>query len=286
MKNIILTGAAGFSGANLVETLVDHGYKVFAIVRPDSHHNVRISSIKNVELVSLDMKDISNLPGLIKEDCYAFIHLAWHGARDDMDAQFENIEESLNSVRAAISLGCKKFIGTGSQAEYGVKDSVTSESASLEPITAYGAAKVAAMHLTKILAEKNGLSWNWARIFSLYGRYEPSGRMIPDLIANLKNGKDMHLSSCRQYWDYLDVTDAAEAFVAILEKGRSGEVYNIANGEFQPLKLFVDALCEKYSTGAKVHYGANPVPFISLMPDVSKLKEDTGWEPKVPWIKT
>lgn len=279
MKNVIVTGAAGFTGANLTETLVKHGYHVYGVVRPSSSHNNRIANLENVDLVPLDTNEIGRLVDYIHEECQAFIHLSWQGTRDDMDSQFTNIENALDAVKVAARLGCKEFIGIGSQAEYGVKSHEICEDESLEPINAYGAAKVAAMHLTKTLAISLGLSWKWGRIFSLYGRYEPSGRMLPDLISNLKAGNEMNLSSCNQYWDYLDVRDASEAIIAILEKGNTGQVYHIANGDYKPLIDFVKILQMKYGPDVSIHYGADPSPYIQLMPSMDKLKKDTGWEP-------
>ena len=208
-------------------------------------------------------------------------HLAW-GSGETIPDQFKNVEYALSTVRTAKECGCKRIIITGSQAEYGIKSpsQIEREDLPVDPITAYGAAKVATCYLTKIYAKALEIEWIWGRIFSLIGRYEPEGRMLPDLHRSLKNGDEMHLSSCNQNWDYLDVHDAAEALLALGGNGISGEIYNIANGDYRPLKEYTESLRTILCTDTMIHYGEDPKPFISLQPSVKKIKNDTGWYPQ------
>lgn len=280
MKTAVVTGAAGFAGCNLVEHLQQHGYRVFAVVRPGSLHNSRLTESDHLVKIELDASEIGELPKRISEKCDVFFHLALQGTRDDMAAQLVNVENTMKAVEAAEKLSCKIFFGAGSQAEYGVKAELITESLPPDPFTAYGAAKVAACFLSRRRAEQLGLEWIWGRIFSLYGKYEPSGRMLPDLIEKLKRGETPELSSCRQYWDYLEAGDAVEAMIALIEHGRNGEIYNIANGNYRPLKDFVEQMREIYAPQVRIIYGDDPEPFVSLKPSVEKLEKDTGWKAK------
>ena len=124
------------------------------------------------------------------------------------------------------------------------------------------------------------MEWVWGRIFSLIGKYEPKGRMLPDLFHALKAGKSMRLSSCRQNWDYLDVRDGADALIALAENGKNGETYTIAHGAYRPLWEFTERLKAMISPDTQIEYGEDPNPFVSLQPTVEKLKRDTGWSPR------
>lgn len=313
MKKAVVTGAAGFAGYSLTSHLIEHGYKVYAIVRPGSKHNgrLRVNNIQNTlaiekkrgvfsDYANIISRDISNdyvvvmevdsgeynkLPEIIKEKCDVYFHLAWAGRRNEYEEQYKNISQAVTALEAAGELGCKRFICTGSQAEYGVQSGLITEDLMPKPIYAYGAAKIAAMYLTKTRAEQLGIEWIWGRIFSLYGLYEPAGRMLPDLINNLRNGETANLSDCSQNWDYLDAGDAAEAIIALGERGHSGEIYNIANGDYHPLKDFVRIMEETYSNGGTVVYGDRANPYISLSPSVEKITKDTGWEPRVKFLQ-
>jgi len=104
--------------------------------------------------------------------------------------------------------------------------------------------------------------------------------MLPDLYAHLMDGKEMELSSCRQNWDYLDVYDAADAFISLAERGGNGEIYNVANGDYRPLIEYTEMLKKMIAPEVNISYGKDPEPFVSLQPSIEKIKEDTGWTPK------
>ena len=322
-KIAIVTGAFGFAGASLTENLIKNGYKVYAVCREGSEHNnrlrepgevlsspVRTSSGERSESGSsllskifLDMQDYDKIHEYVdaeelrSAERVLFFHLSWGGARDDFNAQYANVEGSLKAMDSAIAMqeiiaanaaGTKlRFIGIGSQAEYGICEDEITEETPLKPFTAYGSCKAAAYHLLKSKARIGGIDFVWGRIFSLIGKYEPVGRMFPDLCIKLKNGEDVYLSSCEQYWDYMDVADAAEAIRLLGEKGKDSESYNIANGDYHKLSYFVEKAAEVLGADKNlIHYGQKAEPFVSLKPSVSKLKADTGFEISIIFEKT
>ena len=336
MRTAIVTGAFGFAGANLVMELISSGFFVYAVGRPGSSHNDRFSGLCGIKEIFLEMEDYDRLPEIIDSvgdndkpqeiidvsDIEYFFHLAWGGDRNDRLAQEKNIEGTLKAFGAAFCINPGiRFIATGSQAEYGVVpfDEVITEETPLSPITAYGSAK--AETYRQLLRKSKELSCDfiWARIFSLIGRFEPSGRMFPDLINNLKAGKEVSLSSCTQYWDYLDARDAARALIALAEHGRNGEAYNIASATPRPLKDYVEeiaAIIDKYrldsendrravnnsqtinaaeninvrsqlpKSSSLITYGPPPSPFISLRPSITKIVSDTSWNPAIAITQT
>ncbi len=285
MKKAIVTGAAGFTGITLVKMLVDYGYYVYAIVRPDSQNNFQLHNISNISIIEIDMLKDYNLSDYIHDKCEVAFHLACVGGRYDFDIQYFNIDMTLSFIRELKRIRCNKIICTGSQAEYGLCNEIITEKTKLKPFCAYGTVKVATSYLSKYLSLDSGIEWIWARIFSLYGENEPKGRMLPDLVYKLKNGESVMLSSCRQNWDYLNVYDGAKALIALAQHGRSGEIYNVAHGEYNNLKYFVNIVEEELNCCNKVIYGEDANPFVSLQPDVSKIKRDTGWLPEIDFRK-
>ena len=297
MKIAIVTGAFGFAGANLVEHLLQNEYKVYAIGRkkPTAAHNDRFSGAGADRLVRvfLEMEEYDRLPEYIPEKADIFFHLAWGGGRDDFEVQMKNVDGALKAIEAAARINPDiRFVGIGSQAEYGIKSDaeLITEDMSLEPFTAYGSCKAAAFYLLKSKAKALDIDFIWGRIFSLIGRYEPEGRMFPDLVRRLYNGEKISLSSCEQYWDYLDAGDCADAIIALGEKARAGEAYNLANGDYKPLKDYVleaarivEIIKKSKSDGNAetiddlITFGAKAEPFVSLRPSVDKIYRDTGW---------
>lgn len=281
MKYAVVTGAAGFVGCNLVEALIAHGYFVYGVVRPKSQHNSRLAESNQLKLVAADMSEFGRLAEMIGGSADIFFHAAWQGGRYDFAEQNQNIAATLAALRAAKALGCKRFVATGSQAEYGPKRELITEGCLPQPIDAYGSAKLAACVLSRQLAADLGMEWIWGRIFSVYGKYEPAGRMLPDLLQSLIAGESFELSAANQYWDYLYSSDCANALVALGEYGRSGEIYNIANGDCRPLKAFTEEMRESIAPDVQLKYGKNPKVVYSLWVSPKKLMKDTGWKPKI-----
>ena len=282
MKKCIVTGAAGFTGCNLVERLLAAGYFVYCVVRENSAHNKRLENLANVQLVYADLAEYKNLYQQIQEPCEVFFHLAWQGGRYDFAAQYQNVEDTLGVLEAAKKIGCKRFVCTGSQAEYWPQKGLITEETCPHPIDAYGSAKLAACILTRQRAMDLGIEWIWGRIFSLYGKYEAETRMLPALVKSLRENKDFQMATDgRQNWDYLYVSDGAEALIALLEKGKTGEIYNIAHGNYRMMREFV-GLVEKFvGNTACVVYDETNISLYSLQPSSEKLKRDTGWLPQV-----
>jgi nucleoside-diphosphate-sugar epimerase len=288
----IVTGAYGFAGANLVEHLLSKSFKVYAVGRKSSSHNDRFKGAAEDQLVPvfLEMEDYDKLPSYVTEKVDFFFHLAWGGGREDFEAQLANVQGALKALEAAAQISKDiRFVGIGSQAEYGVKTDceLITEDMTPDPFSAYGSCKAAAYYLLRNRAKALGIDFIWGRVFSLFGKYEESGRMIPDLVARLSRGEKMKLSSCEQDWDYLDAVDAAGAMLALAQRGVAGEAYNIANGAFRPLKNFVQEVIEIVGCSPDaVEFGAKATPFISLRPSVEKITADTGWKPVIPFGDT
>ena len=288
----VLTGAAGFAGCNLLEVLLREGWEVFAVLREDSPHNERLSSgfFKEFEgkgllhRVRCDMSDISALPEKIGSEADVFFNLAWHGDRNDFEEQYANVGESLTALRAAASLSCKRFIMTGSQAEYGLCKDIETEETVLCPRTAYGAAKEAALSLLRVRALQLGISFIWARLFSLYGKYEHETTLISYLIKEFKSGKSPNVSEGGNEWDYLYAEDAAEAILALALKGRDGEIYNIANGNYRPLNSFIEDVRVVISPETEINYGERAADPVELRPSVKKIFKHTLWKPKTEFV--
>ncbi len=282
MKNVLVTGAAGFAGCNLVERLLEENYRVYAPLRPGSPHNDRLKKRDGLVTFVCDMKDFDTIPEYIgDEGIDTFYHLAWRGGRDDFAEQYENIDVAVKAVKTAVKLGCSRFICTGSQAEYGITREIQTEDSPTKPDTAYGVAKLSAMYLTKHLAHQLGIEWIWARIFSLYGKYEPKTTFYQSILAALKNNEPFTINNESANWDYLDAYEAAGALIALGEKGFDGEIYNVASGECRTLGEFAEYMKKNIDSDSVLTFGnGEEYTGMSLQPSIEKLSADTMWRPE------
>ena len=281
MERVLVTGAAGFLGWNLVEYLLSHDFFVEAVVRPNSPRNVRLLPHPHLRIVPLAMEEIVHLPEYVTEPCDYAVHLAWDARRMDFAAQRTSLCATLDFIEVLGEIGCRRFLGIGSQAEYGVTDETMTEALLPQPVTPYGAAKVAALHMTRQRAAQLCIDWLWGRVFSVYGTYEPETTLLSYLARTLSCGAVPQMTAGTQLWDYLHASDAAAAMHALLLRGKAGEVYNIAHGDVRPLRSFAEEMRAILAPAVQIAYGTSARPPISMRPSVEKICSDTGWQARV-----
>ena len=284
---VVLTGATGFIGAAVLTELLARGAKPLVLLRAGSDHQ-RIAALQGFREVPFQRFDEAGLAARLQEEQPSvFIHCAWggvFGTERNVDFQItENLPLTLAAAQLAVACGCRQWIGLGSQAEYGNQNRVLDESAPARPTTTYGKAKLAAGIATLALCEARGLAGTWLRVFSTYGPGEHPQRLVPHLISEFAAGHAPKLTGCEQLWDYLYVTDAARAIVAVAERQSTG-VFNLGSGQVCPLRQVVETIRAGMSTALQPEYGAvpyRPDQVMHLQADITRLKSATGWQPQV-----
>lgn len=285
-----ITGATSMLGVATIKNCISKNISVLAFVRKGSSKIERLPSSPLVKIVECDLAQMKDFDG-DKLSADVFIHFGWaftdKTGRNDVSKQLENVQYTIDAVYLAKKLGCRKFVGAGSQAEYGTPNTILKEDTPVNPVVPYGVAKYAAGRFAKIECEKVGMEYNWVRILSVYGTNDLPGTLISQLIYNAKNNIPMGLSGCEQTWDYLFEDDAGRAFVAIAEKGVDGKVYNLGSGVGRKLKDFVQDVIDVVNPDYVPDYGKYAYsvtqPFM-LQADVSNLVDDVNWSAKIQFM--
>lgn len=287
MKRVIVTGATGVVGIALIQELVKHDILVTVVSRPNSERIKNIPMSSQVEVVECDLKELQKLSQLLTEKYDTFYHFAWNGtfgnARNDMQGQLKNIQYTLDAVELAAVLGCKTFIGAGSQAEYGRFEGKLNQTVPVFPENGYGIAKLCAGQMSRILCEQKGIKHIWTRILSVYGPYDGQDTMIMSAIRQLLCDEIPSFTKGEQEWDYLYSKDAGYAMYLLGEKGQSGKVYCIGSGKTRRISEYVE--CLRNTINPKLLLGLGDKSYDSkqvmyLCADISELTKDTGFIPK------
>ena len=283
----IVTGCTGAIGISLINKLLNEGYAIYAVAHKNSKRIDNIPSSPDVSIIECNLENIDKLPGIINEKCDIFFHLAWAGTfgniRNAVNIQADNIKFAVNAVEAANKLGCKIFLGAGSQAEYGLKSQKLSSDMSENPINGYGIAKLCAGRLTRILCGQYGIKHIWCRILSVYGPYDAEYTMIMSSIIKMLEGESISYTKGEQMWDYLYSDDAAEALFLSAKNGIDGKIYCVGSGNAIPLKNYIEKIKDYIGSESKLGFGDIPYNENSLMylcADISQLTKDTGFIPK------
>ena len=286
MKKAVITGPTGAVGMALIQCLSDNGIDVVAVVRPGSARADRIKESEHVSVVYCDLKELDRLPSLIEGGADVFYHFAWDGtfgdSRNNMYLQNNNVKYALDAVDAAYELGCKTFIGAGSQAEYGRYEGDLNASVPAFPENGYGIAKLCAGQMTRIACQQKGIRHIWTRILSIYGPYDGDKTMVSSTIIKLMNSEKPSCTKGEQMWDYLYSKDAARAFMMLADGGVDGRVYCLGGGIARPLKDYINLIRD--AVGNDVEIGFGDIPYsdkqvMHLCADIKELTKDTGFTP-------
>lgn len=287
MRRIFITGPTGAIGIALINKLIHMDYEVVAICRKNSSRIRHIPKHDNIKLVMCDLCEINELSE--KEVGYGdyFFHLAWDGTagedRNNLNLQLNNVRYTLDCVRLAKRLGCRKFLGIGSQAEYGLKNEKLTADMSTNPITGYGIGKLCTSFMGRIEAHKLNLEYNWIRVLSVYGPYDGMHTLVMTLIKNMFENRDIALTEGAQLWDYLYSDDAAKALWLIAEKGIEGKVYVLGSGNALPLRVYIEIINKVIPNHSRLLWGKipyNPQSIMYLCASLEELYNDTGFVPK------
>ena len=291
MKKAIVTGANGFIGTALCKELTVQNVEVIAVVRNEEENVSEIEDLPGLRIVYCDLKEFRNLYQRIEErDIDVFYHLAWVGSagslRGDCDVQIQNIQYTCDTVRACADMMCKKIVFASSIMEYEI--AAVMETEAVPGInTLYSSAKVAADYMARTIAGAIGVEYIRAVISNIYGPGEKSPRLINTSLRKLLAKEHCAFSEGKQMYDFIYITDAAKAFVAIGEKGRRNKTYYIGSQEPKPLKEFLYEMRDQVNPEVELGLGEIPFygPSLSYQEfDIEAVKKDTGFVPEVSFV--
>jgi len=289
MHKVVITGATGMLGIALSECLLQQDYQILAIINPKSKRVNGLPKHDNICLLACDLSELDKVQNRIHDSYDIFYHFAWSGtygnARNDMYQQSNNVKYTLDAVELAHKLGCKVFLGAGSQAEYGrVDDHIKLKpNTPVFPETGYGIAKLCAGQMSRIKCQEYGIKHVWTRILSTYGPYDGSHTMVMSGIIKFLNGEKPSYTKGEQMWDYLYCKDAARVFQLAAEKGKNGSIYCVGSGQVKPLREYIESIRNIVNPAAEIGFGEISYydkQVMYLCADIENLTNDTGFVPQ------
>ena len=287
MSRLLVTGAGGFVGAAVADLAARNGHNVTALVRnPSSPRAVALAGRCAIAVANLSDRDAVRAV-LAQARPHCVIHSAWEGVGGPDragDIQLDNIRTSVELLDSAIAVGARRFIGIGSQAEYGRHDRRIDESATTEPFLLYGAAKLSTCHLTRQRASEAGIGFAWLRLFSPYGPGDNPNWLIPSVATQILAGQTPRTSAGTQKWDYLHIADCAQGILAAAVTESAQGVFNLSSGRAVTVRSIVERIRDLACPGLQLTFGDipfGPNQIMHLEGDSSRLSAATGWTPSI-----
>ena len=302
MKKVIITGADGFVGSYTVEYFLKRGVEVLAL--DVSKFPKRLKSHHNLNYMQCDIEDRVIMRDKIPSHKYdTFIHFAWAGSagagRMDYNLQMQNALNTVECLKIADTLGCKRFVCAGSIMEYEVETAVHTQGSKPQLGYIYGMGKHIAHCICKSVAADIGIEFVWAMITNAYGVGELSPRFVNTTLRKIINIEPLQFTAATQNYDFVYVTDVAKAFYLIAKNGKSFCEYMIGSSNARPLREFIVEMQQALAPNAKLCFGDVPFTGTDLPLDIfdtSATENDCGFKAEIgfaegmrmtmEWLKT
>lgn len=289
IRKAVITGGSGGVGLALIKKLLEEQVEILLLYRRES---TRIIRVPQNDLIHMECCSLQELSGYMpkQQDYDVFFHLGWMNTRkldrENLELQGANVTYACAAAELAARCGCQVFVGAGSQAEYGRHDKPLQPDTLCVPENAYGVMKLCANHASRVVCHRSGIRHIWPRILSGYGIYDDMHSVLNSTIVRSLEGKKPEFSKGEQIWDFVHMDDIANALYLIALKGKDGVNYPIGSGDAKPLRDYLTVLCTKLGNLQEAEFGKYPYgksQIMHLEADISRLQEDTGWRPEVPF---
>lgn len=294
---ILVTGGAGFIGSHVVDRLLAEGREVICLDNFDPYYGPEIKRAniaqaldsKSFMLVEGDIRDRESIKQILSEesiDC--IIHEAAQAGvrpsvKDPRKVHEINTTGTLNILEAALNSNVKKIVNASSSSVYGkVKYLPFDEEHPKNPVSPYGASKLAAEHYCRVFSELYGLKITSLRYFTVYGP-----RMRPDLAISIFARKALSNEPIEIFGDgtktrdFTYIDDVVDATLSAMRKG-DGKTYNIGGGSRISINELAKKIIEITESKSKIIYSQNVKGDAEhTLANVSKAERELGWKPKI-----
>ena len=301
MNRILVTGGAGFIGSHLCGRLLRDGYHVICIDNFDSFYdpNIKVKNVEEMvkefsqwfELITGDIRNHEHLAEIFKKNRIDFvIRLAARaGVRPSIEQpllyQDVNIRGMIVLLEACKEYGIKDFIFASSSSVYGENQRVpfSEEDLDIQPISPYGATKRAGELLCYSYHHLYGMNIACLRIFTAYGPRQRPEMAIHKFTRLVDRGEKIPIygdGSSRRDYTYID--DLIEGIIAVIQRHRGFEIYNLGESQTTTLKELIQMIEEALGKKANIEWLESQPGDVSITyADISKAKRMLGYQPKV-----
>lgn len=258
---VLLTGATGFVGSQILKALSECDIKVRVVIREGTQS--RLANLEAIESIVTTEDLFAENSDWWANACKGIdtvIHAAWYaepGQYLQSDQNLDCLTGTLQLAKGATQSKVRRFIGIGTCFEYDLTQGMLSVQTPLRPLTPYAGAKAATFMALSQWLPLQGIEFAWCRLFYLYGEGEDKRRLVPYLRAQLNVGKPAELTSGKQIRDFLDVSIAGRVIVETALSEKQGTV-NICSGIPITVRQFAEQIADEYGRRDLLKFGVRP----------------------------
>jgi len=292
MTRILVTGGAGFIGANLCRYLLEKGHSVTAI------DNLITGRVGNIEALfedpafSFQNVDTARLPNY---EVDAIFHLASPASpvgygRYPLETLLANAEGTHRVLEVARQANARFLLASTSEVygdplEHPQAETYWGNVDPVGPRSCYDEGKRYAEALTKCYSTEFGVDVRTVRIFNCYGPWNSpdDGRLVPTFVTQAIRGEPLTvLGDGRQTRSLCYVSDLVRGLEQAMFSGENGRVYNLGNPQEYSIREFAEMIKELANSDSEiVHLDARRDEIARRKPDITRAQIELGWKPEV-----
>ncbi|AWB81121.1 dTDP-glucose 4,6-dehydratase [Corynebacterium yudongzhengii] len=289
MTRLLVTGGAGFIGANFARLAVSRGLEVVVLDKLTYAGNRKNLAGVDVEFHEGDVCDEALVDKLTRT-VDAVVHFAAESHNDNsLDDPRPFVDTNVTGTFTLLEAARQhdvRFHHISTDEVYGdlaLDDPQRfTETTAYRPSSPYSATKAGSDHLVRAWVRSFGLRATISNCSNNYGPYQHVEKFIPRQITNILTGRTPKLyGTGEQVRDWIHVDDHNEAVLTILAKGRLGETYNIgADNDHVSNKQVIELICELMGAEGYEHVADRPGHDQRYAMNSTKLREELGWRPR------
>ena len=258
---VLLTGATGFVGRQILKALSECDIKVRVVIRQGTQSRlVNLEAIESIVTTADLFGENSVWWATTCKDIDIVIHAAWYAEPGQYLQSAKNLDcltGTLQLAKGAVQSKVRRFIGIGTCFEYDLTQGMLSVQTPLRPLTPYAAAKAGAFMALSQWLPLQVIEFAWCRLFYLYGEGEDKRRLVPYLRAQFNAGEPAELTGGKQIRDFLDVSVAGRMIAETALSEKQGAV-NICSGIPITVRQLAEQIADEYGRRDLLKFGERP----------------------------
>lgn len=255
---ILVTGATGFIGSKLIESLIRFDHEIIATSRNESKAITK-AWFSNVTYIQFNIEghtDINLFEYFQKPDI--IIHLSWSGLPNyNSISHLENsLWDNYHFIKNLILNGASNITVTGTCFEYGLEDGEMFSTRVTNPSNSYSIAKDSLRKFLQILQQEYDFNLKWLRLFYLFGENQSKHSLYYQLCNAIENNLEyFNMSDGEQIRDYLPIEIAVENIIDLSLNSNGSIIKNICSGEPISVRRFVENVIKSKNSKIKLNLG-------------------------------